>query len=164
MYAPGLSIPCHRLKRENTIHLWRCEFNCRQGGKHPPRPGKKDPSNLTQTVPWRGTPFWHTLIQNWMTVLGSDPSPDVSDQTFPDPEYDYLLCAASLCCGSGSAWIRITVKGRFRICFMIRINVISWIQIRITVISWIRTRIRINLKMTSQNVWKMSYFSTFSRF
>ncbi len=30
------------------------------------------------------------------------------------------------------------------------------IQIRVKVISWIRNRIRINLQMTSQNVWNMS--------
>jgi hypothetical protein len=32
------------------------------------------------------------------------------------------------------------------------------------VINWIRIWIRINLQMTSQNVWNMSLFSTFSGF
>ncbi len=42
------------------------------------------------------------------------------------------------CCGSGSAWIRIKLKGSIRI--RIRIEVIGWIQIRII------------LQMTSKNV------------
>jgi hypothetical protein len=58
------------------------------------------------------------------------------------------------CCGSGSAWIRIKLKGRIRI----RIKVMSWSRIRVKVISWIRIPIRINLQMTSQNEWKMSLF------
>jgi hypothetical protein len=45
-------------------------------------------------------------------------------------------------------WIRIKSKGRIRI----RIKGIGWI------------RIRINLQMTSQNVWNMSIFEHFSRF
>jgi hypothetical protein len=36
-----------------------------------------------------------------------------------------------------------------------------WIRICIKVISWIRIRIRINLQMTSQNVWDMSLFEHF---
>jgi hypothetical protein len=56
--------------------------------------------------------------------------------------------------------IKYRVTGRIRI----RINVISWIRIRIEVISCIRIRIRTNLKMTSQNVWKISLFEHFSRF
>jgi hypothetical protein len=35
------------------------------------------------------------------------------------------------------------------------------IRIRIKVVSWIRNRIRINLQMTSQNVWNMSRFEHF---
>ncbi len=53
------------------------------------------------------------------------------------------------CCGSGSAWIRIKLKGRIRI------------QIRIKVISWTRILIRINLQMASQNVWNVSLFQNF---
>ncbi len=49
------------------------------------------------------------------------------------------------CCGSGSAWIRIKLKGRIRI----PIKVICWI------------RIQINFQMTSQNVWNMSLFEHF---
>ncbi len=63
------------------------------------------------------------------------------------------------CCWSGSACIRIKLKGfiHIRIC----INVISWIRIliHIKVKSWIR--ILISLQMTSHNVWKMSLFKHF---
>ena len=48
-------------------------------------------------------------------------------------------------------WIRI----------MIPIKVISWIRIRIKVISWTLIQIRINLQITSQNVYKMSLFEVF---
>ncbi len=40
---------------------------------------------------------------------------------------------------------------------------IGWIRIRIKVISWIPIRIRINLKMTSHNVWNTSLSEHFSR-
>jgi hypothetical protein len=51
------------------------------------------------------------------------------------------------CCGSGTAWIRIKLKG--------------WIRIRIKVISWTLIWIRINLQMTSQNVRNMSIYENF---
>jgi len=44
---------------------------------------------------------------------------------------------------------------------MIPIKVISWIRIRIKVIRWTLIQIRINLQMTSQNVWNMSLFEHF---
>ncbi len=56
----------------------------------------------------------------------------------------YKIISQNQCFGSGSAWIRITLKDGIRI------------RIHIRVISWIR--IRINLQMTSQNVWKKSLF------
>ncbi len=48
-------------------------------------------------------------------------------------------------------WIRIRIKlkGRIRIRIQIRINAISW------------SRIRINMQMTSQNVWKLRLFEHF---
>ncbi len=58
---------------------------------------------------------------------------------------------------SGSAWIRIKLKGFIHI--RIGINLISWIRIRIhiKVKSWIR--IRIILQMKSHNVWEMILFN-----
>jgi hypothetical protein len=47
------------------------------------------------------------------------------------------------CCGSGSAWIRIILKGTIQILIKVRIQ------------------IRIILKMTIQNVWNMSQFEHF---
>ncbi len=61
-------------------------------------------------------------------------------------------------CGSGSAWIRIKLNGRICNWIRIRIKVIICMRIRIRVISWIRIWIRVNLPMTSKNVWYMSLF------
>jgi hypothetical protein len=51
---------------------------------------------------------------------------------------DFTLCVAQ-CCGSGSAWICINLKGSIRI----RIKLTSRIRIRIKVTSWIRIRINV---------------------
>jgi hypothetical protein len=52
-------------------------------------------------------------------------------------QVSHLTCLQ--CCGSGSAWIRIRLKGRFRI----RIKVTRRIRIRIKVTSRIRIRIKV---------------------
>jgi hypothetical protein len=60
-------------------------------------------------------------------------------------EYIHILkLPIQQCCGSGSAWILIKLKGSILI------------RIRIKLISWLR--IRINFEMTSQNVWNVSVF------
>ncbi len=53
------------------------------------------------------------------------------------------------CYGSGSAWIRIKLKGRIRI------------QICIKVTSWIRIRLRINFQVKRQDVLNASLFEHF---
>ncbi len=77
--------------------------------------------------------------------------------------FSVLLCSTASrfknqCCGSGSALIRIKLKGRIRI--RIRINVKSWIRIFIKVISRIRIRILINFQMKSPKctVWALWAF------
>ncbi len=64
---------------------------------------------------------------------------------FKSRETVLLKIESEECCGSGSAWIRIKLKGRIRIRIKIRIQ------------------IRINLKMTIQNVWNMSLFEHFAK-
>ncbi len=64
------------------------------------------------------------------------------------------ICSCEQCCGSGSAWNHIKLKGRIRI----------RIRIRIKVICWIRIGLYISLQMTSQMYGIWDYLSTFSRF
>ncbi len=75
-----------------------------------------------------------------------NPEAAPSSSSFSDSQVTKGLKITSWhqCCGSGSGWIRIKLKGRI------------WIRIKVR--SWIR--IRINLQTTSQ--W--AYLSTFSRF